>query len=488
MQDSQDLRIETEQVDDVPVLLAQMEKMGIAKLLDEHFEMHGNWGGISFGAVVVGWLSHILSEGNHKLNHVEPWAGQHLLILQSCLDERVRALDWSDDRLATVLDYLGRDEAWDGFETDLSRHLLQVYDLSAQIVRLDSTTSSSYAQVTADGLLQFGHSKDHRPDLPQFKVQLSALDPIGLPITNTVVDGSRADDGLYVPEIKKVQKVVDRHGLLYIGDCKMAALSTRAYLVQSGDCYCTPLSAVQLNAEQRAELLKPVWEGMQELEAIERTNEKGDREVIAQGFCLQRTQEISTQEQSFCWQERWLVVRSLKLAAVQERGLRERLAKAEAQIRGLNVRGRGKRHFRSQEELQEAAQVIVKRYRVEGLLTLSYQDQVEERVVRGYGQRETEVREEREVRVEVVVDKAAVDQAIAAFGWQVYATNAPTQQFSLSTLVLAYRGEYLIEHDFGRLKGQPCSLRPLYVASPHRMKGLLRLLTIALRVLIFGRV
>jgi len=37
MQDSQDLRIETEQVDDVPVLLAQMEKMGIAKLLDEHF-------------------------------------------------------------------------------------------------------------------------------------------------------------------------------------------------------------------------------------------------------------------------------------------------------------------------------------------------------------------------------------------------------------------------------------------------------------------
>jgi transposase len=66
----------------------------------------------------------------------------------------------------------------------------------------------------------------------------------------------------------------------------------------------------------------------------------------------------------------------------------------------------------------------------------------------------------------------------------VYATNAAGQQFSLSTLVLAYRGEYLIEHDFGRLKGQPCSLRPLYLASPHRMKGLLRLLTMALRVLI----
>lgn len=485
MEESQDLRIETERVDDVPVLLAQMEKMGIAELLDEHFEMHGNWGGISFGEVVVGWLSHILSEGTHKLNHAEPWAEDHLTILQSGLDEHARALDWSDDRLATVLDHLGQDSLWDSFETGLSQHLLRVYDLSPQIVRVDSTTSSSYAQVTADGLLQFGHSKDHRPDLPQFKVQLSALDPIGLPITNTVVDGSRADDGLYVPEIKKVQKVVDRHGLLYIGDCKMAALSTRAYLVQSGDFYCMPLSAVQLNAESRAELLKPVWEGKRQLESIERSNEQGEKEVIAQGFCLQRIQEISTEEQSFCWQERLLVVRSLKLAAVQERGLRERLAKAQAQIQGLNVRGRGKRHFRSQEALQEAAQVIVKRYRVEGLLTLCYREQVEERVIRGYGQRETEVREEREVRVEVVVDEAAVDQAIAALGWQVYATNAPTQQFSLSTLVLAYRGEYLIEHDFGRLKGQPCSLRPLYLASPHRIKGLLRLLTIALRVLIF---
>jgi transposase len=119
---------------------------------------------------------------------------------------------------------------------------------------------------------------------------------------------------------------------------------------------------------------------------------------------------------------------------------------------------------------------------VEGLLTFSYHEHVEERVVRGYGGRATEVREEREIRVEAVIDEKALYQAIASLGWQIYATNAPLSQFSLSTLVLAYRGEYRISHDFGRLKGQPCSLRPLYLASPHRLKGLLRLL--ALRVLI----
>ena len=34
----------TERVDDIPLLLAQMEKMNIAALLDKHFPMHGNTG------------------------------------------------------------------------------------------------------------------------------------------------------------------------------------------------------------------------------------------------------------------------------------------------------------------------------------------------------------------------------------------------------------------------------------------------------------
>jgi transposase len=49
--------------------------------------------------------------------------------------------------------------------------------------------------------------------------------------------------------------------------------------------------------------------------------------------------------------------------------------------------------------------------------------------------------------------------------------------------VLAYREEYLVERGFGRLKGKPLSLTPLYVESDERATGLLRVLLIALRVL-----
>src|SRR5260221_9091997 len=80
--------LKIERIDDVPVLLAQLERMQVANLLDRHFPTHGNWQGLSLGTVSVVWLSHVLSEGDHWLNHVEPWASGHLTCLQACLGKR----------------------------------------------------------------------------------------------------------------------------------------------------------------------------------------------------------------------------------------------------------------------------------------------------------------------------------------------------------------------------------------------------------------
>jgi len=55
--------------------------------------------------------------------------------------------------------------------------------------------------ISQDGLFQFGESHDHRPDLPQLKVMLSALDPLGLPRATQVVAGKVADDPLYLPAV-----------------------------------------------------------------------------------------------------------------------------------------------------------------------------------------------------------------------------------------------------------------------------------------------
>lgn len=480
---SEMLTIISERVDDIPLLLGQLVHMGVQLLLDEHFPTHGNWQGLSLGWVAVVWLTHVLSEADHRLNQVQAWAGKRLETLRSCCSQKVCALDFSDDRLGSVLGALSDDDRWDAFESALNQRLLPVYDLNPERVRLDSTTASGYWAVTPDGLFQFGHSKDRRPDLPQVKVKLAVLDPLGMPLVTAALSGERADDPLYIPAIRRVRESLERRGLLYIGDCKMAALETRAFVQAGDDFYLCPLSQTQLPPEELEAYLAPVWDGKQALVDIYREKGNGERERIAEGYERLETLTAEVDGKTITWTERRLVVRSLKQAQAAEKALRTRLAKAQATLAALNERLRGKKRFTEVEDLCQAAEAIVARYRVQGLLRLSYQEIVHERPVRRYGDRPATVQVERQVRVMAVVDEVAVEAAVRRLGWRVYATNAPAQRLTLTQAVLAYRSEYIIERGFGRLKGKPLSLTPMYLQRDDHATGLIRLLTIGLWVL-----
>jgi transposase len=477
------LTVTTERVDDIPVLLAQQVRMGVPDLLDRHFASHGNRQGISLGALATLWLTHMLSEADHRLSHVRGWARQRLATLQQCSGQAVAELDFTDDRLADVLTALGDDVRWQAFERALNQNLLRVYDLSAERVRLDSTTASGYWKVSEDGLLQFGHSKDHRPDLPQVKVMLASLDPLGLPLVTQVLSGERADDPLYVPAIAEVRQGLGRRGLLYIGDSKLGALDTRAFVAAGGDYYLCPLGRVQLPADVLGSYLAPVGTGAQTLTTLWRPRDADPPEPIAEGFELAQTLTAQVNGELLSWTERRLVIRSFALVEAARRGLQARLTKAQAELAALLERKQGKKIFTALAELRQAAEAIVTRHDVVGLLRLEYQEVVHERQLRAYRQRPARVQIETECHLQVRVDQAAVQAAERTFGWRVYATNQTGERLSLPQAVLAYRSEFVIEHDFARLKGKPLSLAPMYLRTDERITGLIRLLTIGLRTL-----
>src|SRR5499426_4490797 len=245
-----------ERVDDIPATMVHLKNMRVAELLDTHFQPNGNWQGLSLGGTTVVWLACILSEGDHRLYRVEPWVTAHQRTLSRCIGRKVTPRDLTDDRLATILDYLSVAERWSAFERALNQSVLRVYDLQGRVARLDTTTAAAY--VTPEGLFQLGHSKDHRPDLPQVKVAMSVLDPLGLPLTTTVVAGQTADDPLYLPEIAKVRQSAGTTGLTSVGDCKMAAIGTRAEIVAHQDYYLCPLSAKQRPEAELDRVLDPV--------------------------------------------------------------------------------------------------------------------------------------------------------------------------------------------------------------------------------------
>jgi transposase len=383
-----------------------------------------------------------------------------------------------------VLDLLSDDDRWVTFERALNQQVLRVYDLTPQRVRVDSTTASGYWTVTEDGLFQLGHSKDHRPDLPQVKVMLSALDPLGLPVATQVVAGQRADDPLYLPAIRQVQASLGRHGLLYVGDCKMAALETRAFVAAHNDYYLTPLSEKQLPPEELERYLQAIWarEDPQLLTPVVRERE-GQPETVAEGYERSVTQEAVVDGRTFTWTERRLVVHSLAQARAREAALRTRLQQALTALAALNTTGRGRRRYHTVDELRPEAEAVVGKYRVHGLVQLTYTETRQEKVRRRYRDRPADVQVETTVQVGAQLDEAAVAETIKRLGWRVYATNQPTTELPLAQAVLAYREEYLVERGFGRLKGRMLSLSPVYLQEDHRVTGLIRLLTLGLRVL-----
>jgi transposase len=68
-------------------------------------------------------------------------------------------------------------------------------------------------------------------------------------------------------------------------------------------------------------------------------------------------------------------------------------------------------------------------------------------------------------------------------GWRAYVTNAPAAHLTLADAVLTYRDEWLIERGFHRLTGAPLALAPLFVTRDDPVRGLINLLSIAVRFL-----
>src|SRR5919108_4925123 len=362
----------TERVDDIPLLLAQMQRMGLPTLLDTHFPTHGNWTGLSLSWVSTIWLSSILSRGDHRLVHVEPWVATRLWTLGVTTGQAVMRVDFTDDRLEIVLRHLSDDTRWAAFESALNQHTVRVYDLATARVHVDSTSASVYATVSAGGLFQLGHSKDHRPDLPQVKVMQAVLDPLGMPLATAVVSGDRADDPLYLPCITRLQASLGRRGLLYVGDCKMAARETRAVIASRGDYYLCPLPQMQHADDELDEVLEAIWSGKQPLIPVTRERAEGKPEVIAEGAEYRMPMSLEIKGEEPVWSERRLVVRSLRQAQAAEVALRARVAKAQAQVEALNVRGRGRKRYEDIEPLRQAAHEIVQRHGVAEFLWLRY--------------------------------------------------------------------------------------------------------------------
>lgn len=485
-----ELRITTERIDDFPLLLATMQQLGLPAILDRHLPRHGLQQGLSWGWLATIWLAHILSQGDHRKLPVQTWVRQTGETIQRITGlSEVTELDFTDDRLTLLLQRLSRSPAWTAIETDLGRNILRVYDLTPKRVRLDATTVSGHHAGGAESLFQFGRSKDN-PTLRQVKVMVAALDPLGLPLVTEVVAGNAADDPLYVPAVDRVLQIIDGVGLLFVGDCKLGALATRAHIAHLNQHYLCPLALTGETGQDLPQWIAAAGTAEHPLTAVYTEDDQGECQLLAEGYAFERTVTAAMADSEHTWTERVLIVRSEHYQQVQQAGLEKRLQRATARLLALTPPpGRGKRQIQAEAALITAADAILQAENVAGLLSYAFARQELRQtkyVGRGRGGPDRPQREIVTVRYQMTAVNRQVD-AIAAqvetLGWRVYVTNAPAAQLALADAVLTYRDEWIIERNFHRLKGTPLALDPVFVKRDDQIIGLTNLLSIAVRLL-----
>ena len=488
-----EIAITTERIDDFPLLLEVMIRLGLPGLVDQHLKRHGLHQGLSWGWMTAIWLAHILTESDHRKLPVQAWVRQAGETIERITGMKVSELDFTDDRLTLLLRRLSKAATWQAIETELGRNILRVYELKPKQVRLDPTTVSGNHAGGEDSLFEFGHSKDD-PSLRQVKVMVAALDPLGLPLVSQVVAGSTADDPLYIPAVDRVLQIIDGVGLLFVGDSKMSALETRAHIQRLNQRYLCPLALTGKTAEEMRQWIEAAHRGDFALQPVYVEDEQGKRKQLAEGYGFERTvsAEISAHDQTEAqeWTEQVFIVRSERYRQAMQKGLDGRLQRARDKLLALTPpAARGKRQIQDETELTKAAGTILKAHALEGLLTYTFERQEKRQtkyIGRGRGNAERPTREIVTVRYQitaVVRQEEAITAIQKMFGWRAYLTNAPAEQLTLEQAVLTYRDEWLIEHGFHRLKGAPLSLDPLFVKRDDQVVGLIHLLSMAVRFL-----
>jgi transposase len=313
----------------------------------------------------------------------------------------------------------------------------------------------------------------------------AAAEPSGHLIASDYYPGQTPDDPLYLPMTRRVRSLLGRTGLLYVGDCKMAALATRAELAAEGDYYLMPLPMTGDTPKQFDGWLDQFLSGQVKAQEL-----WDDQEFLGHGWEFTRRSQAKVQGKRITWTERVQMLRSSALTQRKQANLEQRLWRAEQAIRALTPPvGRGRKQCREEAALQAGIGAILERCDVVGLLKVSWERQEHQQTKyvgpgRGSAKRATQTEVQVRYQITGVCRQAmAIETRRQRLGWRVQVTNSPKKRLGLLASVLSYRSGWCLERDFHLLKDSPLGIRPLYVKSDEQIGGLVRLITLALRML-----
>ena len=479
---------QSERADDLPVIIHWLKQMEIEKLIDQELPPpHGNRQGLSYGQLGVLLLTYMISQGDHRLCAVEPWLVCNHRTLEWATGWKISLKDATDDRLAHLLKLLGCEshQAIETIETKLGKHLIRAYELPTEMARSDTTSFSVNhqppEQTDEESLLNFGYSKDRRPDLIQYRQMLATLDPNGLPLLGATLPGQGTDESHYLPTWRNLAEIIGHKNFLFLADCKASSWANRAMIDREGGIYCFPLAMTQPRPQILSDWIANPPTTVREIitpDGVETDPSLGRGFEVPLGSLW----FDADNQEWHRWSERWLAVCSYPLRERQLKGLSKRLLKAEDALKKL-----AQRPGKDAVILEKKVTEILKRYRVTNYLVGKIDSKIHyDKVYEGSGRPRgnSPFRRVRRTTLSLTYERSQTEieafQALA--GWRLYVTNASPGRLSLEQAVFSYREQWQPERGFHRFKRGRLPALPIYFQDEQKIRGLMFLLTIALQV------
>ena len=478
-----------ERVDTIPLIIAILNKMGVQKVIDSIFIPHGNWSGLSYGQLAVLFITYVLHSMTHHFSGVESWANQHRTVIERATGWQLAEKDATDDRLGRLSEVLGEnDEAISGFQLKMGQGIISAHQLPTDIVRYDTTSFNVYhhPENGKNGILEFGHSKDKRSDLLQFKQGMGTLDPVGIPILSETLAGNCADDPCYLPAWRRMVSTIGNPDFIFIADCKAAAHETRAAIDHGKGYYLFPLPMTGETPRHIKELVLNPEQASQEIVLAPKQDQDDDDEdlVVGKGFVADKQMEARLEDgEVHQWVERWMVSCSNAHAQRRKKSFQSRLDKAEDKLSKLKATSKDTvDSFRMKAEkiLQECSAQDYLRFEINEAVTTQ-----KKYIGKGRPGPNTPFKMVDIQSITLVVhrNEEAIEEFRLLAGWRIFVTNVAESRMTLNQSTQYYRDEWVVERGFHRFKRGHIPALPLFLRLPTRIKGLMLLLTVALQVL-----
>ncbi len=361
----------------------------------------------------------------------------------------------------------------------LALNAIEIYDLDCSQLHQDTTTitfTGKYANWSAREKVDFGHNKDHRPDLKQLVLGLTVTADGAVPIAHRIYNGNQSDDTLHAANHKYLRKLLSRVDFIYVADCKLA---TAANLEKIASCGGKFVTVMPRTWKEDAEFRKLVtggsieWEHILEKPNNRKPNQITDHYYVANG-------DYKSQDG---YQLHWIKSTQKQHQDLETR--ERRLQQATGELRLMQTK-LNKYKLKTREQIQNKIEIILQNNKCQKLIAYQINIIQSHKKIFSKSGRPAKVAEAQLVShttysILFFRDELAIEKQAKTDGIFPLITNLESDKYNAKRVLEIYKFQPFLEKRHSQLKTYQ-EVAPVFLKKDERIIAFLHLQVIALMI------